>query len=822
MSTLGWLWLATLEHLVSWRTRIWATLLATFAIALSRLPLFGVLGFEFCLVMAVAASVAGADLGCSLVWRARTMDASRVSRTLPPSRVFAGCLLGASVLSTSLLLAPLLIISAAGIWARNCDWLFGLRCFLLMPVLSAALAGGLGVCAGIIAGRRRSIAIALPSALLLVSTLWSLLHFYRAPAVFSYNPFAGYFPGNLYDESIDLRAPFYWARLFHLSLLASIGALLCLWLDPQTLRLRRRFGPSKERWRGILVSVSLSLIALVLYSRAGKLGFSVDAEDVKAALPGRFESEHFVIHYPASAGMREQIETIARDHEFRRAQLVRDLGVDPPGKITSFYFESPEQKHRLIGARNVYMAKPWRHEIYLNHQEFPHQVLRHEIAHVLAGQFGDPIFSVSAGRALGLPVFFNIGLIEGIAVAADWPDHFNKALTPHQSVKAMQELGMAQPVERLFSTGFLSLSSAHSYTLAGSYLRFLLDRYGIAKLRAVYENGGDFSAAYGVQQSELTAAWRKTIQETELPNGAAQIIRERFRRKAVFDRPCPHAIARARDDMAQDVARGQLSAAISTARSVCTRVPGEPRYQLHLAKLLQSNAPSNDKHGAEAQHIYSRIASDAETTSSTLRAHAYFELISLAMGSGETAAALAILDKLLTLPLADDNLRRAQVMRQILRHTGPAASALQAIFWQGNGADIDRLLLVGLAAEAALLEPDLGLSHYLLARQMRGRGSPKATVRAMQRALALPLSPLVQREAARILAEAAYLGDDLGAVRDAAAILVGPSQPQVTRLLGYDWLERAYWRESGDVPPLPLGWVASETLSGMPEGASLR
>ena len=811
MSAPGWLARATVDHLVSWRTRISATLLAIVALLLCRLPLFNVLGFEFSLAMAVAGSLVGADLGSSLVWRARTMSASRVARSLPPWQVLRQCLAGAALGSTLLLVPPLVIVSATAIWVRNCDWLFGLSCYLLMPLVSAALASGLGVLAAIVAGRKRWLCTALPFALILGSALASLLHFYSAPAVFSYNPFAGYFPGNLYDESIDLRAPFYWARLYHLSLLLAAAGAIALWLDPQSLRLRRDRGPSWRRWREVLGFAVAALVALALYLQSGALGFSVDTSDVKAALPGRYESEHFIIRYSANPSLSEQMEVIANDHEFRRAQLVRDLGVDPPGKITSFYFENPDQKHALMGARNVYMAKPWRHEIYVNHQDFPHEVLRHEIAHIMAGSFGDPIFEVSAGRVLGLPVYFNVGLIEGIAVATDWPDHFNKALTPHQSVKAMEELGMEQPVDRLFSTGFLSLSSARSYTLAGSYLRFLLDRYGIAKLAALYENGGDFHQAYGVNQPELSAQWREVIAQTELPKDAAQIIRERFRQKAIFDRPCPHAIARARDAMGRDVARGDLESAVRRARRVCNQVPGEPQYQLQLAGLLQRHEDA-----AAAAAIYTRIADDEEGVSSTLRAHALFALASLAMDAKTPELALSHIDRVLAIPLDDDDRRQAEVMRQVLTHNGPAASALQSIFWQGRGMDTDRLLLVGLAAEAALLEPQLGIAHYLLARQLRGRGSPETTVRALQRALALPLVPLVQREAAKILAEAAYLAGDFATLERAAAILVAADQPEVTRLLGYDWLEREHWAQHGTVPAVPLGWQDGKTRSGMP------
>src|SRR5262249_25504327 len=156
----------------------------------------------------------------------------------------------------------------------------------------------------------------------------------------------------------------------------------------------------------------------------------------------------------------------------------------------------------------------------------PHPVLRHEIAHAVAGQFGDPLFHVSAGRMLGLPLHFNAGLIEGLAVAADWPDHFGHELTPHQAVAAMTETHMVPPVDRLLSAGFSAFSSAGSCAASGSSVRFLLDRYGAARLRALYRSGGDFPAAYGRGQADLVAEWRGMIARIALPAAARETVRE--------------------------------------------------------------------------------------------------------------------------------------------------------------------------------------------------------------------------------------------------------------------------------------------------------
>src|SRR5262249_7930810 len=147
------------------------------------------------------------------------------------------------------------------------------------------------------------------------------------------------------------------------------------------------------------------------------------------------DTPHFTIYYPHGASFLAQMPAIAVDHELRWKQVARVFGVEPKQKIVSYYFGSAAEKARWTGAENAYIAKPWRHEIYLSHEDFPHGSLRHEIAHVFAGEFGDSWFHVSVAWWAWPPAQFNVGLIEGAAVAADWPG--TAALTPDEAAKAM-------------------------------------------------------------------------------------------------------------------------------------------------------------------------------------------------------------------------------------------------------------------------------------------------------------------------------------------------------------------------------------------------
>jgi hypothetical protein len=796
---------ALAAQLRSRRTWVFGAILVAVALILAMLPLFGALGFEFSFVMAIASSVAAADLGAALTRRLRSVAVR--GTTSPPARPFhlvASLVAAAGLLALLSTLLPLALIALNSTRVRTCDWLFGLECYGALTVLSALWASGMGVLCGLIAGRRRVLSSALPYLVLVALVLHSLWRFYAAPPVFSYNPLVGYFPGNLYDEEIRLGTPLLWSRLHQIALLGGLLALAAALVDGPSaaLRLHRR-SPTGVRWGALLLCATALGVALILRASAGTLGFSISTDALTEELNGEATTEHFVIYYPRGGVIERDIAQIAADHEFRLAQVVRALGVSPPAeRIASFYFESSDQKARFIGARNVQMAKPWRHEIYLQHAAFPHQVLRHEIAHAVAGQFGDPLFRVSAGRVLGVPVFFNAGLIEGIAVAADWPDHFTRALTPHQSVKAMTEMGMVPPLERLLSTGFFAFSSARSYTAAGSFVRFLLDRHGAARLQTLYRSGGDFELAYGRDREALFAEWRSMVASIQLAPSAHEKVRERFRRGGIFERPCPHAVAEKLFRLGWLVERGELDEAIRVARVLCEDVPDEPRHQIELAELLFRGDELD-----ESASIYRALADDAAGTTTTIRAEALLSLARLAASVDDSAAVTANLERAAQLPVDDDQARQVAARLIASTHTGAAGPALRAYFWPADpNAPPDQVVQLGRAATAVIAEPGLALGHYLVGRNLSGRGAAVESAHALRRALDLGLEhPLLVREGAERLAAEAYAAGDLESVERAAAILIADDQPDVTRLLGYDWLERVQWKRTGVLPARPLG-----------------
>ncbi len=774
----------------------WIGLATAFGLLLGLLPLFGVLGFELATASAVFAAIMGLDVGRGIALEIQEMPASRISRSGYPGRSLAGSAAVAAVVAAAIMMIPAGISAVRGIWLPTCDWWFGIETYLAMPIVTALLAGALGHALGVLVGPRRFVGPAVANVLpLLVVAILAVWRFYAAPPVFTYNAILGYFPGNLYDENVQLTAALVWSRLEQLLIVIAVVAAVASRLDVPRFRVTLRAPlPTSRRTGALAVALACAAGAIGLRMQSGPLGYAIDAEDIEDALGGRIETAHFVIFYSQTEDIQAEIAMVAADHELRYAQVVAQLGLAPAGKLRSFYFADREEKARLIGARDVEMAKPWRHEIYLEQRAFPHGSLRHEIAHAVASEFGDPLFGVAARTVLGVPALVSPGLVEGLAVAIDWPAGYER-MTPHESVRALQLMGKAPSIHDLLSLQFFSVSSATGYTTAGSFLRYLLDQYGAPKLRALYRSGGDFAGAYGKGLGELEAEWSAMITKIELPATAVEATRERFRGGSVFARPCPHAIAKSREHAVQAYIHGDRPRAVTLMRGVCGDAPNEPRHQLELGDMLVSG---DEAERAEAIARWTEIAQDVEHVTSTVRSDALDRLARAAAYRGDWAQVRSLIGAAVKLPLDSNERRQLDAEAFALAHQGPAGAALRGYFW-GTGSRVDAQTW---ALLATIAEPGLGFAHYLLGLQRMTASDWAGGADQLGRALALglPSLPFV-KNCARRMAVAGYRSSDAIHVNLAIAVLSGGEMATVDRLLAKDWSERLSFDATGDLGP---------------------
>jgi hypothetical protein len=762
------------------RVRIWCGVALAFGIGVGFVPLFGVLGYELALAASLVAAVCGLDLGAAFARELQTMPAPAIARSAYPGRVLAASTVAAASIAVCVMVIPAIACAIRGIWRPTCDWWFGIEAYALLPLCTAALAGPLGHAIGVITGVRTRalrrphrgtvIAIAVPLVVLAAAALW---RFYSEPPVFVYSAIIGYFPGNLYDENLHLGAPLLWSRLEQLAFVIALVAIVATRLDVASFRLVLREPRPAGRRVGILAIGLVALAgAITLHAFGGTLGFAIDEADIEDVLDGRLETAHFVIHYARTPEIEADLQLIAADHEFRYAEVVAQLGMAPAGKLTSLYFASTDQKARWLGPRNVEMSKPWRRDIYVDHRPFPHFSLRHEIAHAVASSFGDPIFGVATSH--GIP---NPGMIEGLAVAIDWPGE--GSLTPHEQVRAMQLQGFEPSIGTLFSLGFFTVSSTRGYSVGGSFMRFLLDRYGAEKLRALY-HGGDFSDAYGKSRDELEGEWRQMISSITLPADVIEGTRERFRATSVFSRPCPHAIAARREAAQRAAMLGEHDHAIRLMRDVCRDAPEEPAFRVLLASVLYEGTHEQRD---EALRLWSAVGDD-ETVTSSLRAAALERLAKAAAARGDRAILQALVERAAALPVEGDQRRQLEAQTFALAHGG---AALYGYFFAPGGT----FRQIEWAELAVLGDPELGFAHYLLGLQHFNEDHWAAATSELSRALDAGLPGVhFNSFGARQLAVAAYRAHDAAGVNRAITALRGPGMSQVDRLLADDWAQR--------------------------------
>ena len=555
------------------RALIWAAVLLATALVLDWVPLFDVLGYDFSFALGMVTAFAAVDVGHGVGKR-------HVARGPSGDQDWRGVLRPfgeACAVAAALLVLPLVASLANALRVRNCNLGAGFAFFFLLPVMTALYAACAGVLAARVPGRRgRVLAFALP----LLSLGWTLLRLYREPPVFAFDPFGGYFPGPIYDEALRPPEALVWFRLACVVWMATAVAIAVAAAS-------RGFDPRRWRRRALMVALPLAAGSIAFYTAGGSLGFRIGRGDLRQALDRTLTTEHFVLHYARGSKTPAELALTAEDLEFRYHQLRETFAVEPKLPITVWEFPSADAKKQLVGAGGTLYARPWTQEIFMHGTRFPSNRLRHEMAHVFAGAFGDPLFGISlAWRRTGflpLPTLAS-GLVEGIAEAADSSDPDGDA-TIHQEARAMIEAGLAPPLAAVVGSGFTTLAGRRAYTMAGSFSSFLLETRGAQKLRELYRSAGNFTDVYRVPLADLEREWREFLNRQPLTTRERARASEDFRRPAIFARVCARELA-ARLAEARAIQRDEPARAVAILERTCNDDPSEPTYRLALAEAL--------------------------------------------------------------------------------------------------------------------------------------------------------------------------------------------------------------------------------------------
>jgi hypothetical protein len=669
------------------------------------LPLFGGPGYEHALASGLILP------GAAAIAAARDVLADE-GEGEPVALVGRGVAIGLALAAVGYATALL-----HGLRVGFCDLAGGTRGYLLTAAIGAVMGGTWGAVAGELArraGRRRLAATLLALAAPLGGVVISLARFYATPMVFAFDPFFGYFSGTLYDTVIDAGPALWSYRAGSLATLAAtiLGASVLARRDG-ALSLERLTGPASAGPRARLALAAVfAAISVGVTVEGPALGHWETSSSIAAALGGRRAGARCDVVYPDGA-REDQIRLLVRDCEEELAHDEQVFGVTFQGRITAFFFRDAGEKKHFMGAGDTYIAKPWRREVYLQLHSYPHPLLGHEVAHVVAGTFGRGPFRIAGAAGGWWP---NPGLIEGVAVAAS-PDE--EELTGAQWARAMLDLGILPPMGRVFSLGFLGESSAKSYTLAGAFVRWILDERGAETVRRWY-GGEDLAELTHTPWSALDEAFRAKLRGLAIGPEVAAYAKARFDRPSVFGRTCPHVVdgLRGEADRCRDAL--QLDKARSLYEDVLVRDPHDWSARFSLAYM-------DLRFGTAAAGVarLNKLRDDTVTPRPwrDRSAESLADALLATTDPGAWAAAAAAYDGLASRTLDEDLGRTLEVKRYVASRAehdpaGRAAIAAILVGEPGRPVDADEGLARVAAWAAASKDP---VAEYVLGKNLANR-----------------------------------------------------------------------------------------------------
>jgi hypothetical protein len=740
---------------------------ALVALACTRLPLVNALGYESSLVFALLASAAAA---LSTIGRVRRIYAERA---LDERYVAGGTLRavrGALLVNLLLLVLPLAVLLGNAFFVRNCSLLEGIGFFLLLPAVSVCFSTALAFLCAVFFRRSRTPFFGA----MLATFCYALALGYYTPAVFSYNFFYGYFPGFTYDEGMRITPVLVSFRMVTLA-----AGLFLFWLGLLLLReagreqafrgkalalLRALVHPGQ---RG-LAAISLTLAAGLSIFRCD-LGYEATASFIREQLGGMIRTRHFVIYFPRGAYTPDELSRVTDEHEFRYHQIAGLFAVQEPEPVESYIYPSSEVKLRLIGAGNTNIAKPWSRQLHVTRQSLS-ATLKHELVHVMAARFGRPVIRAS----------FSMGLTEGLAMAVDWDWGVR---TPHVYAAAMRELDLAPEIATLMTpAGFMTHSSQISYVLAGSFCRFLMDRYGIRKLLLVY-GSEEYARHYGRPLRVLIAEWQEFLDGIELDDtdlAAAEVF---FRQPSIFTKTCPRVLGERNRTAARELGAGNAAAA-------------ESLYALSYQEGHAYDALAGLITAAQRLGKYDSVVARLDRTVSADPHPARFLPLSLlrgdaCWGQGNIPGALQLYEALRTVDLTDAY-TEASGVRLLALGDEELRDRYRRYFLTVIPDSVRLRMLDSLGEEF----PDRPLLRYLRGRVALRLGRFTEAVTALSGFSLSTEDPVLESTRLISLGIAGYQTGDLAQARIWFWLSLNDDDSESSEHGAYDWIERCEWRMS--------------------------
>lgn len=265
--------------------------------------------------------------------------------------------------------------------------------------------------------------------------------------------------------------------------------------------MKRHWFPS---FKIVLALVFMAASASGAYAR----GLSEDVvkyQELKAyaetQLDKTIETGHLSIHYPGDSIPEEEIELLANEHEKKFNQIAKDLGVDFRGRVEVFLYP-PDLEDEIWEARRVFSDRSF-NEIHCYYNGMgDHGHITHDLVHIISFEL------VTDEEVRRISPLLKEGLAEYLAgrpwgrSVDEWTAGFLKE-------------GKIISLDRLRDPDFFKDNNpVLTYTEAASFVKFLIENYGMEKFKEAYSKNS-FASVYGKPLAQLEEQWLKHLSRIE-------------------------------------------------------------------------------------------------------------------------------------------------------------------------------------------------------------------------------------------------------------------------------------------------------------------
>jgi hypothetical protein len=325
--------------------------------------------------------------------------------------------------------------------------------------------------------------------------------------------------------------------------------------------------------------------------------------------------------------------------------------------------------------------------------------------------------------------------------------------------KAMKDLGILPPLERLFALAFFGEASSTAYTVSGAFVGWVHQNFGAETVVAWY-GGKDLAQVTGKSWSELEQSWHAELDKITLVEAARVQAAAKFDKPGFFARKCPRVVDACRHRSGELEEAGDLLGALAEVERALSVDPDHVGLKIDRAEtLLHGAAPP------EARATLEGIVADESIPRHT-RDRALRILGDHALYRGDVDDARKAYEELLTRTIDADDFRTLHVKIAACKDEG-MRPAIALLLVGPPGKKGDRVAAAELLGALDKERPGDGLAPYLLARGRLDAGDFEATAVRLDHALTRKLDvPYVRMEALRLRVNVACgLGDGAGATR---------------------------------------------------------